>query len=148
MKDNNMDSLYSVEDTRWMWEELEKIGVRSLRSAGEVDKILSKPTGTVLVVINSICGCATAHARPAVGLALQNKVIPDDSVTVFAGVDREATARAREHITGQPPSSPSIALFKNGRLVFILHRSRIEGRTVEAITEDLVSAFDQHCTSS
>ena len=113
-----MQSLYDVESVRYMWEELKNIGVRSLKTADEVDEVLGSESGTTLLVINSVCGCAAGHARPGVGLALQHKAIPDRSVTVFAGVDREATARARDYISDIPPSSPSVVLFKNGIPVY------------------------------
>lgn len=130
---------------RPMREELTRLGVQELRSAEEVDEELDRPEGSVMVVVNSVCGCAARNARPAVAHALDHDVVPDRSVTVFAGQDEEATARAREYFTGYRPSSPSIALLKDGELVYMLERHQIEGRSAEAIASDLTTAFDQHC---
>lgn len=130
---------------RPMREELTRLGVRELRSADDVDGELDGGDGTVMVVVNSVCGCAARNARPAVARALEHEVVPDRSVTVFAGQDEEATARAREYFTGYRPSSPSIALLKDGELVYMLERHQIEGRSAEAIASDLTSAFDRHC---
>lgn len=130
---------------RPMREELTRLGVQELRSAEEVDEELDRPEGSVLVVVNSVCGCAARNARPAVARALDHDVVPDRSVTVFAGQDEEATARAREYFTGYRPSSPSIALLKDGQLVYMLERHQIEGRSAEAIASDLATAFDEHC---
>jgi putative YphP/YqiW family bacilliredoxin len=128
-----------------MREELTRLGVQELRSAEEVDEELDGAEGSVMVVVNSVCGCAARNARPAVAHALDHDVVPDRSVTVFAGQDEEATARAREYFTGYRPSSPSIALLKGGELVYMLERHQIEGRSAEAIASDLTTAFDQHC---
>lgn len=137
---------YPEEDIKPMRDELEAVGAKSLRTVQEVDETLGQPTGTVLVVVNSVCGCAAGGARPGVSAALQNKMIPDQIATVFAGVDREATARARQYITDSPPSSPAVALFKDGKVVFMMERQGIEGKMPDQIAEELASAFDQHCT--
>ncbi len=142
-----MQPLYDLESVRSYWEELKNIGVEPLTTAEQVDDALKNSKGTTLVVVNSVCGCAAGHARPGVGLALQNKVIPDKLYTVFAGVDRDATRRAREHITDYGPSSPSAALFKDGKLVFMLERSQIESANANAVAEQLIAAFNQHCSS-
>jgi len=128
-----------------MRDELTRAGFRELRSPGEVDALLGKESGTVLVVVNSICGCAAGRARPAVRLALENKARPETLATVFAGQDADATERARSYFTGYPPSSPSIALLRDGKLVFMLERRDIEGREPYEIAADLVRAFDQFC---
>ncbi len=138
--------LYDPEDVRPMAQQLIAVGVKELTSPAEVDALLSRREGTALVVVNSVCGCAAGGARPGVALALQNAVIPDVCATVFAGVDREATQRARDYIKGYPPSSPSVALFKEGKVVFMLERHDIEGYSPEAIAEKLRAAFDRHCS--
>ena len=125
-----------------MREELTRLGVQELKTAAEVDAALAGE-GTRLLVVNSVCGCAAGNARPAVAMALQHAVLPDASYTVFAGQDAEATAQARQHIPGYPPSSPSIALFRDGELVLMLERRDIEGRMAPQIAQDLVAAFDQ-----
>lgn len=137
---------YPEEDVKPMRDELEAVGAQSLRTPQDVDSVLGQEKGTVLVVVNSVCGCAAGGARPGVSAALQNRVIPDKITTVFAGVDREATARARQYITDFPPSSPSVALFKDGQVVFMLERGNIEGRTPDQIAQDLANAFDKHCS--
>ena len=129
-----------------MREELTRLGVQELRTPDEVDAKLKDSKGTTLVVVNSICGCAARMARPAVAMALQHANKPDHLTTVFAGQDADATNRARGYFTGYPPSSPQIALMKDGEVVFMLERWQIEGRSANAIAEDLVSAFDEHCT--
>lgn len=127
-------------------EELTHIGVRELTSATEVDEVLQSE-GTVLVVVNSICGCAAGSARPAIAQALEGEgPRPDQVTSVFAGQDLEPTERAREHFRPQPPSSPSIALMRDGKLVFMLHRNRIEGRDSGAIAADLKEAFQTYCS--
>jgi len=126
-------------------EELTNIGIKELRTAGEVEETLGRDEGTVLVVVNSICGCAAANARPAVADALKSTPKPDVLTSVFAGQDIEATERAREYFSPQPPSSPSVALMRDGKLVFMLHRNRIEGRPSEAIADDLKEAFRLYC---
>ena len=128
-----------------MRQELTRLGVEELRTAADVDATLKDAPGTTLVVVNSICGCAARNARPAVAAALRNAAKPDRLTTVFAGQDVEAAARARSYFTGYAPSSPSIGLLKDGRLVFMLERYQIEGRAAEEIARDLVDAFDKHC---
>ncbi len=127
-----------------MREELTRLGVTELRTAADVDAAVQRP-GTTMVIVNSICGCAAGKARPGVALALQHPVKPDAVTTVFAGADMEATARAREYFTGYPPSSPSIALLRDGQLVWMLERRQIENQTAEAIARDITAAFDQYC---
>jgi putative YphP/YqiW family bacilliredoxin len=129
-----------------MREELTSAGIRELRTAQEVDEVLQQSKGTVLVVVNSICGCAAGAARPAVRLALQRaQRKPGLLTTVFAGQDKEATERARSYFIGYPPSSPSIALLKDGEIVKMVHRHEIEGRSAEQIANVLVEAFQSHC---
>ncbi len=125
--------------------ELTRIGVSELKTPSEVDGALKDARGTTLLVVNSMCGCAARNARPAVTLALANAKKPAKLTTVFAGQDAEATERARSYITGYRPSSPSIALFKDGRLAFMLERNQIEGRDAAAIAADLTAAFDANC---
>jgi putative YphP/YqiW family bacilliredoxin len=142
------EDTYMMYDERFvtpMRQELTRLGVEELRTAAEVDATLKDSPGTTLVVVNSICGCAARNARPAVAAALQNAVKPDRLTTVFAGQDVEAAARARSYFTGYPPSSPSIGLLKDGRIVFMLERYQIEGRGADEIARDLVDAFDRHC---
>ena len=129
-----------------MRQELTRLGVEELRTAADVDATLKDAPGTTLVVVNSICGCAARNARPAVAAALQHTVKPDRLTTVFAGQDVDAAARARSYFTGYPPSSPSIGLLKDGQIVFMLERYQIEGRGADAIAQDLVAAFDRHCS--
>ena len=129
-----------------MRQELTRLGIEELRSTDEVDARLRDAKGTTLVVVNSICGCAARMARPAVAMALQHSAKPDHLTTVFAGQDADATERARGYFTGYAPSSPQIALLKDGKVVFMLERWQIEGRSANAIADDLVSAFDEHCT--
>ncbi len=129
-----------------MREELTRLGVEELRSSEAVtDAFNMSSDQTMLLVINSVCGCAAGMARPAVGLAIQNKTLPDKIVTVFAGQDLDATATARHHLVGIPPSSPFMALIKGGDVVYVIERRHIEGRSAEAIAVDLVRAFDQFC---
>ena len=130
-----------------MREELTRLGVEELRSAAEVEQALAKP-GTTMVVVNSICGCAAGRMRPAVRLALQHAVRPDQAVTVFAGQDRDTTERAREYFEGYPPSSPSIGLLRDGKLVYMMQRSDIETREAEDIAADLTAAFDKFCAKA
>ena len=129
-----------------MRQDLTRLGVEELRTPAEVDAKLKDAKGTTLVVVNSVCGCAARNARPAVAAALQHKVKPDHLTTVFAGQDTEATARARGYFTGYPPSSPQIGLLKDGKVVYMLERYQIEGRSAGEIANDLVTAFDKHCT--
>jgi putative YphP/YqiW family bacilliredoxin len=128
-----------------MRQELTRLGVEELRSASDVDAKLKETAGTTLVVVNSVCGCAARNARPAVARALQHAVKPDHLTTVFAGQDVEATTKARSYFTGYPPSSPSIGLLKDGKLVFFLERHDIEGRSADEIAGDLTRAFDRFC---
>jgi putative YphP/YqiW family bacilliredoxin len=128
-----------------MREELTRLGVEELRTAEEVDRALNGHSGTAMVIVNSICGCAAGRMRPAVRLALQDTVHPDNSFTVFAGQDKEATERARSYFTGQPPSSPSIAILQNGKLVYMMARRDIESREAPAIAADLKAALAKFC---
>ena len=131
-----------------MREELTRFGVRELRTAGAVDDALTQTPGTVMVVVNSVCGCAAGKARPGVALALEHAAKPDLVATVFAGADIEATERARGYFTGYPPSSPSIALFKGGKLVYMMERHQIENQEAGAIAAQLTAAFDTHCVGA
>jgi|TARA_A200000113_G_scaffold221143_2_gene232504 putative YphP/YqiW family bacilliredoxin len=137
--------MYPAEIVRPMKDELTNIGFEELLSVEAVDDSLSK-SGTTLVVVNSICGCAAANARPAVRMSLGNQNIPDNLVTVFAGVDREATDAARAKMIPFPPSSPSLALFKDGELVHMIERHHIEGRTADMIAENLTEAYNEFCS--
>ena len=128
-----------------MRQELVGIGFHELRDAEQVGQAMDALDGTVLVAINSVCGCAAGIFRPAVMMALQGDKQPDHKVTVFAGQDLDATAAARLHLVGYPPSSPSIALMKDGDVVFMLERFQIEGRSAPAIASDLQTAFEEHC---
>src|SRR5215212_2873838 len=128
-----------------MRQELTRLGIEETRSAAEVDAVLGEKKGTVLVVVNSVCGCAAGMARPAVAMALESDVKPDKMITVFAGNDREATQRAREYFVGFRPSSPAIALMKDGQVVKMFERWQIEGRQAHDIASELTTAFDQHC---
>ncbi|HEV8431591.1 MAG TPA: BrxA/BrxB family bacilliredoxin [Pyrinomonadaceae bacterium] len=130
---------------RPMREDLTRLGVEELRTPEAVDETIRTSNGTLMVVVNSICGCAAGKARPGVALALQHEVKPDKVATVFAGADVEATERARSYFTGYGPSSPSIALLKNGQLVYMLERYQIEGRDAQQIAGELTKAFEQHC---
>jgi putative YphP/YqiW family bacilliredoxin len=140
--------MYPDEFVAPMRHELTSIGFQELRTPEEVDALLTKSTGTVLVVVNSICGCAAGRARPAVAMALENKARPEVLATVFAGQDTDATTQARTYFTGYPPSSPSVALLRDGKLVYMLERREIEGRDPFAIAEDLTKAFNQYCSKS
>jgi putative YphP/YqiW family bacilliredoxin len=131
-----------------MREELTRHGIEELRTAAVVDEKLKDAPGTTLVVVNSVCGCAARNARPAVATALQHATKPDHLYTVFAGQDIDATRQARSYFTGYAPSSPSIGMFKDGKLVFMLERHQIEGRSAPEISADLVGAFDKHCAPS
>jgi len=128
-----------------MREDLTSVGFEELLSTEDVDNALNETTGTSLVVINSVCGCAAGNARPAAKLASQNTVKPDHLLTVFAGVHSEATNQVRKYCLPYPPSSPSIALFKDGKLVHFIERHHIEGRPADLIAENLISAFDEFC---
>ena len=129
-----------------MREDLTRLGFKETRRPEEVDEVLRNAPGTVMVVVNSVCGCAAGKARPGVALALRNKLLPDQMVTVFAGADIEATDRARSYFKPYPPSSPSIALLRDGELLFILERRQIEGKNAEEIANELTGAFDKFCT--
>jgi putative YphP/YqiW family bacilliredoxin len=129
-----------------MREDLTSVGFEELRTPEEVDAVLRDATGTILVMVNSVCGCAAGRARPGVKLALQQtKAKPQRLTTVFAGQDAEATARARSYFEGQPPTSPQVALFKDGKLAYLLQRHQIEGRDAPEIAADLVAAFERYC---
>lgn len=130
-----------------MREELARLGAEELLSAADVDAALSDANGTALLVINSVCGCAAGNARPAVAIATGHEIQPQKLLTVFAGQDLEATARAREFMAGYRPSSPSIALFRDGEHVFMLERHEIEGRDATEIANDLKQAYDRYCRS-
>ena len=130
---------------RPMREDLTRLGVEEMRTADAVDDTIKNSQGTLMVVVNSICGCAAGKARPGVALALQNEKKPDKIATVFAGADVEATERARSYFTGYGPSSPSIALLKDGQLVYMLERYQIEGRDASQIAGELTQAFEKYC---
>ena len=132
---------------RPMREDLTRLGVEELRSAEEVDNAVKNSPGTLMVVVNSICGCAAGKARPGVALALQHGIKPDKVATVFAGADIEATERARSYFTGYGPSSPSIAILKDGELVYMLERRQIEGRDANEIAGELTQAFEKYCAN-
>jgi putative YphP/YqiW family bacilliredoxin len=136
---------YSPLLVRPMREELTSIGVQELTTASEVDSWMSERDGVSMLIVNSVCGCAAGAARPGVGLALQHEQRPDRVATVFAGQDLEATAQARNHFADIPPSSPSIALFKDGELVYFVPRHRIEGKDAAGVAQDLIQAFDRYC---
>jgi len=131
-----------------MREDLTRLGVEELKTPEAVDTTLKNSTGTVMVVVNSICGCAAGKARPGVALALQHEARPDKVVTVFAGADIEATEKARTYFTGYPPSSPSIGLLKDGELVYMMERRQIEGRDAYQIADELKRAFDKFCATT
>ena len=137
--------MYPAELVAPMKEELTSAGFQDLTTAADVDAALSNTDETVLVMVNSVCGCAAAYARPAVTMASKHSKTPSKLTTVFAGVDQEAVAQARKHMLPYPPSSPSIALFKGGKLVHFIERHHIEGRPAEMIAENLTAAFDEHC---
>jgi bacilliredoxin len=131
-----------------MREELTRLGFQELKTPDQVDATLQNSEGTVMVVVNSICGCAAGKARPGVALALQHDARPENLATVFAGADIEATEKARSYFTGYRPSSPSIALLKDGKLVHMMERHQIEGRDAYEIARELTEAFDQHCVKA
>jgi putative YphP/YqiW family bacilliredoxin len=136
---------YSPMLVKPMREELTSLGVEELLTAADVDRWMAAPQGTGLLIVNSVCGCAAGAARPAVRLALQGELRPDRVATVFAGQDLEATARARGHFADIPPSSPSMALFKDGQLVYFIPRHRIEGKDAQQLAADLGAAFERWC---
>jgi len=131
-----------------MRQELTRLGIEEARTAEAVDAALGRKKGTVLVVVNSVCGCAAGNARPAIAMAVKNETLPDRMITVFAGNDPDATAKARSYFTGFRPSSPSIALMRDGEVVKMLERHQIEGRRAEEIAAELKAAFDQHCAKA
>ncbi len=137
--------MYPVELTAPMAQELENVGFKSLKTGAEVETALGNTEGTTLLVVNSVCGCAAANARPGAYYSLQGDKKPDNLTTVFAGVDKEATDKAREHLLPYPPSSPAIALFKDGRLVHFLERHHIEGRSADIIAANLKMAYERYC---
>ena len=126
-----------------MREELSRAGIKEARTAAEVDAALAQP-GTTMVVVNSICGCAAGKMRPGVRLALQNSVLPDQSITVFAGQDREATERARSYFEGHPPTSPAVGILRDGKLVYLMQRFVIESNPAQAIAQELSRAFNEY----
>ena len=144
LQHKSLKNMYPPELVKPMREDLTKVGFTELFNADEVNNTLSKP-GTTLVVVNSVCGCAAANARPAAAMSIQNDKKPDHIVTVFAGVDREAVDAARAHMIPFPPSSPCMALFKDGELVHMLERHHIEGRPAEMIADNLKDAYNEVC---
>ncbi|HKP71442.1 MAG TPA: BrxA/BrxB family bacilliredoxin [Pyrinomonadaceae bacterium] len=133
---------------RPMREELTRLGIEEARTPEQVDEAINQTQGTVMVVVNSVCGCAAGKARPGIARAMQHETRPDRAITVFAGADIEATNRARNYFTGYQPSSPSIALLKDGQLVYIMERYQIEGKDAPSIAQELTRAFDQHCSTA
>ena len=131
-----------------MREELTRLGIEETRTPEAVDQALTQRSGTTMVVVNSVCGCAAGKARPGLAMALKNANRPDHAITVFAGADTEATDRARSYFTGYPPSSPAIALLQDGKLIWMMPRPAIEGRSAIEIAEELKHAFDQHCSQT
>ncbi len=133
-------------DTSWMRKELTDLGVKELQTPEDVDQTMKDTRdGTMLLVINSVCGCAAGNARPAVKIALENEKKPDHIYTVFAGQDKEATSRAREYFSEYPPSSPAFAFFKNGEIKAMVPRHRVEGRSAQEVADDLTMVFDAFC---
>ncbi len=130
-----------------MREELTRVGIKEARTAADVDAALAQP-GTTMVVVNSICGCAAGKMRPGVRLALQNDIKPEQSITVFAGQDREATERARSYFGGNPPTSPAIAILQDGKLVYLMQRFVIESNPAQAIAGELSRAFNEYCVKT
>jgi putative YphP/YqiW family bacilliredoxin len=144
---NTRGPIYDPEAVQPMRDELVAAGFKEMHTPADVDKYLSSTEGTALVMINSVCGCAAGSARPGITLSLQNSKIPDNSLTVFAGQDRDAVDHFRNaYIPGVPPSSPFIALFKNGEIVFLMQRMNIEGKTADMVADELTEAFNQYCT--
>ncbi len=130
-----------------MREDLTRLGVSETRRPEDVDDAIRNTPGTVMVIVNSVCGCAAGKARPGIARALQHGTLPEKVVTVFAGADIEATDRARSYFRPHPPSSPSIALLRGGQLLYIMERRQIEGRDAEQIAQELTAAFDKHCVA-
>jgi len=139
---------YSEMMIKPMREDLTRLGIEETRRPEEVDAAVQNTAGTLMVIVNSVCGCAAGKARPGIALSLQHEVRPDRSITVFAGADIEATDRARHYFNGYPPSSPSIALMQNGKLVFMMERYQIEGRSAEQIAKELTTAYEKFCSSA
>jgi putative YphP/YqiW family bacilliredoxin len=129
-----------------MRKELTDLGLRELRTPHDVDAAVTGATGTLMIVVNSVCGCAAGKARPGIAMALQHRIRPDALATVFAGADVEATERARQYFAGFPPSSPCVALMRDGKVVYMLERSGIENRDARLIASELSAAFDKFCT--
>ena len=130
-----------------MRQELTRLGVQELRTAADVDNLLARKSTTIMIVVNSMCGCAAGKARPGIALALKHPVKPDVVATVFAGGDIEATERARGYFAPNPPSSPSIAIVRDGELLYMMHRHQIENQTADAIARKLTEAFDRLCAA-
>ncbi len=131
-----------------MRQDLTRLGVEETRTPDEVDQLIKNTPGTVMMVVNSVCGCAAGKARPGIALALQSEVKPDKVATVFAGADIEATERARSYFTGFSPSSPSIGILRDGQLVYMMERHQIEGKDAYQIADELKKAFEQHCAGA
>jgi putative YphP/YqiW family bacilliredoxin len=145
--DYNDGMMYPESFVAPMRQELTRLGVEELRTAADVDAAVNGTNGTLMIVVNSVCGCAAGKARPGVALALAQRTRPDRVATVFAGADVEATARARGYFTGKTPSSPAVALLRGGELVYMLERHQIENRTAEQIAQELALAFERHCST-
>src|SRR5437868_5058235 len=128
-----------------MRQDLTRFGIEETRTAADLDRVVKETPGTVMVVVNSVCGCAAGKMRPAVGRAMQHATKPDRSVTVFAGQDRDATEKARAYFAGYPPSSPSIGILRDGKLVYMMERHQIETRDAGMIAAELTAAFDKFC---
>ena len=133
---------------RSMREELTRVGVEETKTPEAVQAAVANTPGTVMIIVNSVCGCAAGKARPGIAMALQNEAKPDKVITVFAGADIEATTVARSYFTGYTPSSPSVGLLKDGKLVYMMERRDIETRFADQICDELKNAFNQHCTAS
>lgn len=137
--------MYDEEMIAPMRHELTDLGIKETRTAEAVDQVLAEHKGTTLVVVNSVCGCAAANARPAVTVAMKNPKLPQNAITVFAGNDSEATQRARSYLVGYPPSSPAIGLVRDGEVVFMLERHNISGRSAGEIAQEIKEAFNTYC---
>jgi putative YphP/YqiW family bacilliredoxin len=146
--DMPLPPIYDSEAVKPMWQELATVGVEPLTTPEQVDDVLKSEQGTVLVIVNSVCGCAAGSARPGAMAALQHSTIPDRYVTVFAGVDRDAVERAREHMSRYAPSSPSMGIFKNGEQVFMLERTDLQQMSPDQVAAALRQAFDAHCSKA
>jgi bacilliredoxin len=143
-----LPSIYDPEAVAPLWQELAAVGVEPMTTPEQVDQLLGAGSGSALVIVNSVCGCAAGQARPGAMLALQNALIPDRYVTVFAGVDRDAVERVRDYMMAYPPSSPCMGLFKDGKLVFVLQRTDLQKMDEHQVSAALRNAFDEHCTRS